>query len=230
MNKKLIAMMIVPIMLTLSGAMAYSAFTGTVTTHVAAGAGTLTYSEDINVVNYFADNTNMTATMGTTSYLLSDHSGFNPNTGAFSYISPELKLGSVGPVSYNTHKQLATVNISNQAPGNWVELNLTIVNKGSVGFKVGPVSISLNGSKHEYTGTYIEYEGSLQQFMAGQYNQSSGMNNYLSYSTQNGYSPSINVGGTYTISVYLGLGIDSNNAYEENAVPFVISANITSDP
>ncbi len=65
--------------------------------------------------------------------------------------------------------------------------------------------------------------------MEGEYNPSSGMN-YIAFSTQNTYSPSINVGGSYTISVYLGLGIGSDNEFEENIVPFVISASITSDP
>lgn len=229
MNKKVIAMMIVPIMLTLSGAMAYSAFTGSITNDVGAGAGTLTYSENINLVNYFSQNTNMTAQMGTNSYVLSDHAGFNPSNGAFNYLTSPLKLGSVGPVTYTDYHQLATLNVSNMAPGNWVEANLTIVNQGSVGFIVGPVTISVNSTNHDYTGTYYEQEPSVSAFMSGEYNQSSGMN-YIAFSTQNTYSPSINVGGSYTISVYLGLGIGSDNEFEENIVPFVISASITSDP
>ena len=228
-NKKVIAMMIVPIMLTLSGAMAYSAFTGLSTTNVAAGAGTLTYSENINLVNYFSQNTNMTAMMGSNSYTLSNHAGFDPSNGEFNYLSPSLYLGSVGPVSYNDYHQLATLNVSNLAPGNWVEANLTIVNQGSVGFIVGPLTISVNTTNHVYTNTYLEQEPSVSSFMAGEYNQSSGMN-YIAFSTQGNYSHSIDVGGSYTISVYLGLGIGSDNDFEENTVPFVISANITSDP
>ena len=135
-------MMIVPIMLTLSGAMAYSAFTGSITNDLWAGAGILTYSENIGLVNYFSQNTNMTAQMGTNSYILSDHAGFNPSNGAFNYLETPLKLGSVGPLTYTNYHQLATLNVSNLAPGNWVEANLTIVNQGSVGFIVGPVTIS----------------------------------------------------------------------------------------
>lgn len=229
MNKKVIAMMIVPIMLTLSGAMAYSAFTGLSTTNVSAGAGTLTYSENLNLVNYFSGNTNLTAQMGTTSFILSNHAGYDYADQMSHYLKTPDYLGSVGPNSYNGYQQLATVNVSNFAPGNWVELNLTIINHGSVGFKVGPVTVSLNGSNSKYTGTYIEDETSLSTFMSGEYKQSSGMN-YGFFSNHNTYSPSINVGGSYTVTVYFGLGIDSNNNFEENFVPFVISANITSDP
>lgn len=229
MNKKIVAMMIVPILLTLSGAMAYSAFTGSITNNVGAGAGTLTYSENVNLVNYFSDNTNMTAQMGTTSYILSNHAGYNYSDGVSNYLSSPLLLGSVGPNSYNGYQQLATVNISNLAPGNWVEINLTIVNHGSVGFKVGPVTISLNSSNNKYSGTYIESEPTLSAFMSGEYYQSTGMN-YGVFSNQNTYSPSINNGGSYTFSVYVGLGIGSDNEYEMNYVPFIVSANITSDP
>ena len=229
MNKKMIAMMIVPILLTLSGAMAYSAFTGTASTNLTAGAGTLTYSESAYLVNYFSDNTNMTATMGSTSYVLSDHAGYDTSTGQLNYLSSPLLLGSVGPQTYTDYHQLASLSVSNFAPGNWVEINLTVVNHGAVGFKVGPVSITLNSTNPEYTGTYVESEPSLAAFMAGEYTQSSGMN-YGTFTTQSTYSPSINVGGTYTFSVYIGLGIDSDNAYEMNMVPFIVSANITSDP
>ena len=50
MNKKLIALMIVPIMLTLSGAMAYSAFSGTALTKVTATAGDITANEYAELV------------------------------------------------------------------------------------------------------------------------------------------------------------------------------------
>lgn len=126
MNKKLIALMIVPIMLTLSGAMAYSAFSGSVTTNVTATAGTLTYSIGTEVVDYYSMNTNISVSGGVGSdtsvvYLLG-----NTVTGQELLAPVPVSGGSGVPIIYY-------LNVSNLAPGNWVHVEITLTNTGTVG-------------------------------------------------------------------------------------------------
>lgn len=126
MNKKFIALMIVPIMLTLSGAMAFSAFNGSITTNINANAGKLTYAIGSEVVDWYSNNTNISVSGGagtdtSTVFLLSTKA-----TGDTLLSPVPVSGGSNVPFTY-------WINVSNLAPGNWVHIELTLTNNGTVG-------------------------------------------------------------------------------------------------
>jgi hypothetical protein len=101
-------MVMVPVLVVISGALAFSAFSGTATTNVSATAGYLSWDQSITSTYTFEHNT-----------AVSNNSS------------------NVGTVHTPTSGKNATnmiLSVSNLAPGNWVVFNITIKNTGSVGF------------------------------------------------------------------------------------------------
>ncbi len=135
MNKKVIAMILVPIMLTMSGALAFSAFTGSVNTGVSANSGTITANIGSEISGAYVRNTVLTVSGG------NDGSAGGTTTATIAYVNGEVST------TYSTGSGLATVpvtgsgsqyviyylNVSNLAPGNWVKIEFTLQNEGSVG-------------------------------------------------------------------------------------------------
>ncbi len=60
MNKKLLVLALVPVLVVMSGALAFSAFSGTITTDVTASAGQLNYYEKVTSNYTYEDNTAVT--------------------------------------------------------------------------------------------------------------------------------------------------------------------------
>ena len=138
MNKKLIAMMIVPLMLLMSGALAYSAFSGQANTSITAKAGTITVSEYAEVVTGYSQNTNLTITGGY---------GSNTQTATLNSVGVNYSIENLATVPNEGGLQNITyfVNITNLAPGNWVELSFTLRNNGSVGVMFGNPVVNAMG-------------------------------------------------------------------------------------
>lgn len=105
-------MVIVPVMVVMSGALAFSAFTGTITTNVNADAGYLLWEQSVTSTYTYEHNTmvqNSSTSMGATN---------------------------------QTMASTVTLSVSNLAPGNWVVFNITVTNNGSVGFILGVGTIT----------------------------------------------------------------------------------------
>ncbi|MDS0256796.1 hypothetical protein ApAK_03765 [Thermoplasmatales archaeon AK] len=133
MNKKILALMMVPIILTMSGALAFSAFTGSITTKVSATAGEIQVDQTAEVTGFYTQNTNITLQGGYGAYsntiYLMDGKLYNTNPNA-----PHDVLATV-PNSGYLQSLVYYVNVSNLAPGNWVTLTFSI----SVGPGVGVI-------------------------------------------------------------------------------------------
>ncbi len=253
MNKKLIALMIVPIMLTLSGAMAYSAFSGTVTTKVVASAGDITANEYAELVTGYSQNTNITVTGGF---------GQNTNTAFLndSKVIPfndEPNLATVPSTSSGAQVIVYYINVSNLAPGNWVKVHMTLTNKGSVGLIFGtPVidKVTFSGkglNLSNVTGSLghsdIFTTGNPLSGVAG-LSGSSGYTFATSDSsvtvggpassgyafafgpTVSDFGISLTNGGVADYSFYVGLSAGAGNGYQESSISIPIFVSVTSDP
>ncbi len=250
MNKKLIALMIVPIMLTLSGAMAYSAFSGTITTKVTATAGTLTVNEYAELVTGYSSNTNIKVTGGfgsntDTAYLNDSKVNYNNHN-----------LATVPSTSSGSQYLIYYLNVSNLAPGNWVEIGLTLGNKGTVGVifgnpTIGPVKISKSGlNLSNVTGSL----GKGNIFTSNPLSGVSGLSDssgYTFYTTDGSVSTggpavpgyafafgpftsdfgtSVDYEGTVDYSFYIGLSLGAGNGYQGSSISIPIYVSVTSDP
>ena len=104
---------LVPVLVVMSGALAFSAFTGNITTNVNASAGYIGWSENVTGTYVHMDNT-----MVKTTYK-------NVSTPSYSEDSTTMSLG-----------------VSNLAPGNWVVFNITVTNTGSVGLELSGATVT----------------------------------------------------------------------------------------
>ena len=120
MNKKLLVMVMVPVLVVMSGALAFSAFSGSITTNVNASAGYLSWQQ--NETSHYT-------------YMHNTEVGTNFSDGTY------VKTSTSGP---NVTTQ--DISVTNLAPGNWIEFNFTVYNTGSVGLMLTHVSVSTMGA------------------------------------------------------------------------------------
>lgn len=104
---------LVPVLVVMSGALAFSAFTGNITTNVNASAGYIGWSENVTGTYVHMDNTAVKTTYK------------NVSTPSFSEDSTTMNLG-----------------VTNLAPGNWVVFNITVTNTGSVGLELSGATVT----------------------------------------------------------------------------------------
>lgn len=187
-------MVMVPVLVVMSGALAFSAFSGTITTNVNASAGYLSWSQQVTS-NYTYEN----------------------NTAVGSTFLPT--AASTLPSGPNATEQGITV--TNLAPGNWVEFNITITNTGSVGLMLKNVTISPSGADGLTNGTTA-----VSNFA---YGMALGGTGYL-YNVSAVPSGSIDNGGTFSYHIFLGLGSNSGNGYQESTFAVTITIGVVSDP
>ncbi len=255
MNKKMFALLIVPVFLIASGALAYSAFSGVASTNITAKAGDITANEYAELVSGYSSNTVIYVSGGY---------GSNTDTATLSsssVISPsgETNLATVPSGTTGLQDLVYYVNISNLAPGNWVKLHFTLSNKGSVGLEfgtpyIGTVSFSTSGLNLSNVTGYLDHSdiftsGNPLSGVSGL----SGKGNYTfatsdsSVSTgagttaQSGYAyafgptvsdfgVSLTNGTSADYSFYLGLSSGAGNGYQESSISIPIIVAITSDP
>ena len=200
-------MVMVPVLVVMSGALAFSAFSGTATTNVSATAGYISWDQSL-VNNYtYMNNTNVVINSSSVS---SVHTGSN---------APNMTDMSVG--------------ITNLAPGNWVELNFSIKNTGSVGlmFSLGTKTTTIS-----YSNGTTGYNKSVSSsdFTYGK-ELNNGYNGY-EYAVSGLPSGSVDVGSSVTFHVFIGLDNAAGfGQYEQNNLEgshFTLGVDITvsSDP
>jgi hypothetical protein len=133
MNKKLLVMALVPVLVVMSGALAFSAFTGTVTTNVTASSASFSLTEAGNVALYNATNTRVTIT------------GPNGVSMTSTGVAPLEQLGTIQAVS-GASDATFYVGVNNLAPGDYVSLVFAINNTGSSAVNLGAMSFSTVGT------------------------------------------------------------------------------------
>lgn len=115
MDRKILVMVMVPVLVVMSGALAFSAFTGTATTNVSASAGYLSWEQTVTSTYTYEHNTAVTNNSMSAQSVSTPMSGPNVTT--------------------------MSLTASNLAPGNWIVFNITVMNTGSVGLELSSASI-----------------------------------------------------------------------------------------
>ena len=255
MNKKMFALLVVPVFLIASGALAYSAFSGVASTSITAKAGDITANEYAELVGGYSSNTAIYVTGGY---------GSNTNTAQLvnsAEISPtgEQNLATVPSTSTGSQYIVYYLNVSNLAPGNWVKVHFTLTNKGSVGLEfgipyIGTVTFSTSGlnlsnvtgsldtkdiftSHNPLSGVYgLSGKGNY-TFATSDSSVSSGPGTpaqtgyaFAFGPTDSGFGISLTDGGIADYSFYIGLSNGAGNGYQESSISIPIIVSITSDP
>ena len=201
-------MVMVPVLVVMSGALAFSAFSGTATTNVQATAGYLSWEQSITGTYTYQHNT-----------AVKNNSASAPNV-----VTPK-----TGP---NDTNMMLTV--SNLAPGNWIVFNITVMNTGSVGLMLSGASITtmelnatgVNTPTNTLVNASVAATDLPSTFMYG--NSLYGTGYY--YGVTEVPSGSIDNGGSVTYQIFLGLGSSSGNAYQESSFMLNVGVSVTSDP
>lgn len=249
------ALLVVPVFLIASGALAYSAFSGVAATNIAASAGDITANEYAELVTGYSSNTVIYVSGGY---------GLNTNTATLtssteSSPSGETNLATVPTTDTGAQNFVYYVNVSNLAPGNWVKLHFSLSNKGSVGLifgkpYIGSVTFSKSGLNLSNVTGSLEHKdiftsGNPLSGVSGL----SGIGNYTFATsdssvtsgagtlTHPGYAfafgptvsdfgVSLTNGGEADYSFYVGLSAGAGNGYQESSISIPIIVSITSDP
>ncbi len=199
MNRKLLVLAMVPVLVVMSGALAFSAFTGSATTQVNASAGYLAWSQTETSQYVYHDNTQVTSTFSPGNTVSTPTSGPNMTT--------------------------LTITVNDLAPGNWAVFNFTITNTGTVGFILDE-KVTTMGPAAPLTNQSVSSDELSTTFTYGQPLGETGYYYYVSPIP----STSIDPQGTVHFQIYVGLGSQSDNSYQESAFSITVSLSVTSDP
>lgn len=229
MNKKLAVLLVVPLLVALGGTLAFSAFSGSSSVAIDNTAGHLTWTNDLTLVGTNANNTPLTLN--------------GPNGAIYEVGSAEPYFHSNGMYHLNLGLQRYTtatsgreyvVNVTNFAPGEYIELTAVITNNGTVGFMVMPVAptfttssnATYNPSNQAINGTQV----SSANFMSDLKSSTGWVYNVT---TVSGFNTSLSPEGTAIMTLYIGLG-NSNGAdvnhYQDSDFSLNVGLNIVSDP
>lgn len=120
MNKKMTALLIVPILLIASGSILFSSFTGSILTTVnSTAAGDPAWNQYVSSTYTFSDNTKIA------------------NQTSITEPTSTVDQGSID------------ISIFNLAPGNWVEFNITVTNTGSSNIMLSNYSLTTSEQNFE---------------------------------------------------------------------------------
>jgi hypothetical protein len=195
MNKKVLVLALVPILIGMSGALAFSAWTGSDTKNITATAGTFSFSEGGMVTNFETDGINNI-------YIFS---GPNPATdsSSFTEVSSGLTLSTLSDTIVNNVETISYyVAVQNLTPGEWVELNFSLSNTGNVAF-------SATGSVLSHIGGSM---GSASSFENGEL-LNTNTEGFIFASQNLPSSTIVSAGGTIYFNVYVGLDASSSLSY-----------------
>lgn len=204
MNKKLLVLAIVPVLVVMSGALAFSAFSGSITTNVNASAGYLSWEQSITSTYTYEHNTAVTNNSANV---------------------PSVSTPKTGP-----NMTSMDLTVSNLAPGNWIVFNITVTNTGSVGLELSGSTIATQ--ELNATGVNTPTNGltnstvSTDDFVYGSALSGTG----YEYAVTEVPSGSVDNGGTVTYQIFLGLGSTSGNIYQESTFTLNVGITVTSDP
>lgn len=216
----------VPILVVMSGAIAFSAFTGSITTNVNASAGSISFNQQALLYNYSQENTDLS--VGTSTANIQLPSG--AMSGTFSPIS----LGWSGPGSSSV-SPTQTLTISNMAPGNWATFELTVTNNGSVGLMLQEPNAQnpvVTPSAQE-SGQALGYQAVIGlpgvDPWPAFFGDMTSTHGYIYFITGLP-SGSINNGLSASYFIVVGLGSSSGNHYQGSTFSWTLSIPVTSDP
>ncbi len=229
MNKKLAVLLVVPLLVSLGGAFAFSAFSGNSSVTINNTAGHLTWENRATLEKTNATNTPLTI-MGPNGHMY--------KIGAGDHFHPSEWYGyGLGKQYYSTATsgREYVINVTNFAPGEYIQLGDVITNNGTVGFIVTTPStlsiaaVSSSNSTYNANGSSIAATNIVQctNFMSDLQTSTGWIYDVTEYS---GFGVSLSPGGTAIMMIQIGLGNNSPNYYQGSDISLVINLNVVSDP
>lgn len=232
MNKKLAVLLVVPILIAMGGTFAFSAFSGSSSIAINSTAGHLTWENNLTLVGTNAQNTPLT---------VEGPNGMIYEIGAaepYYHSSGMYKLG-LGNQFYTTATsgREYVVNVTNFAPGEYVELMATVTNNGTVGFMVMPTAPTFTTSSDSHYDNNVGPAGAINAAQVSQGNFMSDLQSSTGYiynvTTVSGFHTSLSPEGSAIMEIWIGLG-NSNGAdvnhYQGSDFSLDIGLNVVSDP
>ncbi len=233
LNKKIAVLLVVPILIAMGGTFAFSAFSGSSSITVNSTAGHMTWELDGHLIATNATNTPITV-QGPNGvvYEIGVAEPYYHSSGTY-----KLKLGSQ---YYNTLKtEEYTINVTNFAPGEYVEISMVLTNNGTVGFvatpSVGGFHTSSNAT-YNPAGKSIVYANVPSSAFMSDLETATGYIYNVSYgasSSTTGFGVSLSPEGTASLDILVGLGNSSGadvNHYQGSDFSFTITIDVVSDP
>ena len=260
MNKKLLVLMVVPILVAMGGTFAFSAFSGSSSIAVNGTAGHLDWQNNVHLVGTNANNTVITVE-GPNGIITTIGQGADVHNSNGSYY---LNLGTASYTTATSGGEYV-INVTNFAPGEYVILKAVITNTGTVGMIVtdppgpapgpgphtpmtnttppSPTMPSTGVSMYSYNNTTSsdkQYNPNGQPINATGVSETNFMSalqmdtGYVYNVTEgSGFGTSLSPGGTATMYIFLGLGNSNGqdvNYYQGSDISLNINLNVISDP
>ena len=259
MNKKLLVLMVVPILVAMGGTFAFSAFSGSSSIAVNGTAGHLDWQNNVHLVGTNANNTVITVE-GPNGIITTIGQGADVHNSNGSYY---LNLGTASYTTATSGGEYV-INVTNFAPGEYVILKAVITNTGTVGMIVTDPPItppphspppmsnttppshtmpSTGVSMYSYNNTTSsdkQYNPNGQPINATGVSETNFMSalqmdtGYVYNVTEgSGFGTSLSPGGTATMYIFLGLGNSNGqdvNYYQGSDISLNINLNVISDP
>ncbi len=229
MNKKLAVLLVVPILIAMGGTFAFSAFSGSSSVAINSTAGHLTWENNLTLVGTNANNTPLTVE-GPNGHIFEIGAAepYHDNSGMY-----KLGLGNQFYTTATSGREY-TVNVTNFAPGEYVEFVATITNNGTVGFMVSQGHITMktsSDSTYNSAGAPINASMVTASSFASDLESSTGyIYNVTDFSN---FNTSLSPEGSATMVIWVGLG-NSNGAdvnhYQGSDFSLNINLNVVSDP
>ncbi|SMD30184.1 hypothetical protein [Picrophilus oshimae] len=233
LNKKIAVLLVVPILIAMGGTFAFSAFSGSSSITVNSTAGHMTWELDGHLIATNATNTPITVEgPNGMIYEIGVAEPYHHANGVYN-----LKLGSQ---YYNTLKtEEYTINVTNFAPGEYVEIEMVLTNNGTVGFvatpSVGGFHTSSNAT-YNPSGKSIKYMNVPASSFMADLESATGYIYNVSYQTptsNSGFGASLSPEGTAIMDIWVGLGNSAGadvNHYQGSDFSFTVTVNVVSDP
>ena len=229
MNKKLAVLLVVPILLAMGGTFAFSAFSGSSSVAINGTAGHLTWQNNLTLVETNAQNTPLTAVGPNGNiYTIGVSEPYYHSSGMY-----KLYLGTQRYDTATSGREY-TVNVTNFAPGEYVEFLAVITNNGTVGFMVAPHAPTITTSSD---ATYNSANASINAAQVSSGSFMSDLQSSTGYiynvTTVSGFNTSLSPEGTAVMYIEVGLGNSNGkdvNHYQGSDFSLNIDLSIVSDP
>ncbi len=218
MNKKILALAMVPLLIGLSGAVAFSQFTGSDNKVINATAGTLQFTESAEITSVAMDPSSMLSVAGPSATY---GAGGTPFSGG------AMDLGSMVSSS-GTNTMTYTISASGLAPGDWFAVQFTLANTGSVPFLAtvpgGGATVSVNPN------SLSSQAAALTQFPSGSDATGSTwlyLDNTATAFGSGLFMPTSGGSSVVTFNVYIGLGNNAGNSYEGSTFTYSLTITVS---
>ncbi len=231
MNKKLAVLLVVPLLVSLGGAFAFSAFSGSSSVTINNTAGHLTWENQATLTATNANNTPLTM-QGPNGNIYEIGTGMEHFHASGMY---NLGFGAQYYTTATSGREYV-INVTNFAPGEFIQLTDVITNNGTVGFIVTAPYVSMaahSSSNPVYnpSGKSIAVTNVSSSAFASDLQSSTGW--LYSVNEVSGFGTSLSPEGSATMIIMIGLGNSNGhdvNHYQGSDLSLEIDLNVESDP